>query len=176
MNSIRVSPRRAFTLIEELIVVAILAILSVTTLMILLDATRVERGVARQRVSAEQLAVLEQAWRGDVHAARAIVEAAKEYKTGPAAIVLEVVDSHTSEVEHRAIAAETGADGKISVRRIRLAPDGTVRSRQLLAEGLDVAELGYDAGNRLCTLRVDATRGFGVYKNRQQFTALAALR
>ena len=176
MKAIRARRNGGMTLIEQLIVVAILAILSVTTLMILLDATRVERGVARQRASAEQLAVLEQAWRADVHAARSVLDTSGIYRTDSAGLVLEVIDPQTSAVEHRAIAAETAADGKVSVQRVRLTSDGTTISRQLLAEGLVGAGFGHDAAARLCTLRVDTTQGFGVYRNRQQFTALAALR
>jgi prepilin-type N-terminal cleavage/methylation domain-containing protein len=166
--------KRGFTLIEELIVVAILAIMSATLLQFFLGGIRVERACARQQEALEQIMLLERTWREDVYAAKSLPAQYAGETIGEEMAVVEVVDRVTSSVETRVYRVSPNSDNTFAVDRTRLDEEGSELSRQRLATSLDIVKFGRDGRSGMMTLEVSATRGFSAFNSKQEFVALAA--
>ena len=168
---------RAVTLIEMLIVVAILAILSLTVVMMLITVMRAERAASRQTEAMHELALLQSAWRADVRAASAAPASFGDAAASSRTLILRVgagaaAAGRVAAVVYRIELAEESASG-FSVVRNRIAPDGAVVSRQVLAASVDSAEFGATEGPpRFLTLTASAVRGIDAFRSTQQFSAL----
>jgi type II secretion system protein J len=169
------NPRRGVTLIEMLIIVAILAILSPTVVLLFVSVLRAERAASRQMEAMHELSLLESAWRADMRAASGVVEGDSTAST--ATLVLSLAppqpgDARAAAVIYRVVSLPDATPG-CAVERVRVAGDGTTVSRQVLAAALDSAEFGA-AGDApaFVTLSASARRGMQAYQSTQQFRAL----
>ncbi len=180
--------RGGFTLIEELIVIAILAILSGTTLVFFLTAFRANQGARRQGQVARELTVAERAWRSDVQEAVEFPAAAGMFSATSETLILRrndgaatattVIVYQVRPVETPNISAAPAGTGATVLRleRLRLAPDGSTLSRQELVSSADRVEFGSADAPGLRTLTLAASGGFEAYRSTQRFKALAHAR
>lgn len=161
---------RGVTLIETLIVISMMTIIVNAFFLVYVAAVRAERGITRQQEAMQELALLERTWRGDVHAAKAVLS-----RSSRQTLALDVHDAGTSTTGRRAYIAAPQPDGKFTVDRVRLDARGTTISVQRLATALDSVSFDEDTTSGMQILSVSTTHGYYPHNPRQQFSALAAL-
>ena len=166
--------RSCFTLIEQLIVIAIIGIMLDGVFRVYTTAQRVERSSVRQQEATRDLTILAQSWRRDVNRATQAIDAAGELNATSGTLILEFVDSATSATEQLAYVAQAKTGGLFTVERVKIAATGKPTSRQVVAEGLDNIMFGPVADLPMTSRTVVARRGFGALNTTQEFTAIAA--
>lgn len=160
------SHRRGFTLIEQLIVIAIVAIIVNAVFLVWLVTRRVERAVVAQQDSLSEVVSLVQAWRDDVHRATS-VQPASDTAASTGTVVLALADG--AQVVYT---AASNASGKWRVDRVRRGPEGKA-STQLMAGALDAVEFADGPTSGLLQISLSVNSGFDVQWARQELVALA---
>lgn len=167
--------RAGFTLIEQLIVIAIIGIVCEGVYLVYLTAHRVERSAVRQQEATRDLTLLAKTWREDSNRATRTVESAGDLRESTGTMILEIRNSVTSQTEHVAYVARATDSGKYDVERVRFQVPESAIQRQMLASGLDKASFDRIEGLPMTRMTVSARRGFGSLNSTQAFTAIASL-
>ena len=167
--------RAGFTLIEQLIVIAIIVIVCEGVYLVYMTAHRVERSAVRQQEATRDLTLLAKTWREDSNRATRTVESAGDLRESTGTMILEIPDPVTSQTVQIAYVSRATGDGRFDVERVRLQTSGIAMQRQMLASGLDKASFDRVEKPPMTRMTVSARRGFGSLNSTQEFTAIASL-
>ena len=171
-----ISRHRALTLIELLIVIAIVAILTEPVLMLYLTVTRTARSAAVNQASFEQMSSLATTWRSDVCNAQASLPTTAERETSTHTMILKCMPSERANAPDLIVyrAVPDVAAGTVSVDRVGLGTEGAEVFSQRLASGLSTAEFGHAGNGAFVTLKLAGPQVVN-QTSRAAYTVLAAI-
>jgi len=160
------------TLIECLIVIAIMAILTDAVFRIFTQSLRLERASSAIEVRTESLTALARAWRNDVHGAeRLSFVPSTDPVTSPSVLIeYRSLDSRGPRVWHLV----HGPDKSLTIVREVRNGLGQPQTSQTLAEKLDAVDVSLDDAHQLYSMHIRARSGTAPFMQSQDLTFLAS--
>ncbi len=166
------SLRNAFTLIEQLIVIAIVSMLSASLLVAFLFCLRLEKAISAQQTLSDTFAELDRTWRHDIHGANRVSLVSSRASDTLTTVVLIEYDQRDSRFPCR---YEISPDRRGRFTLVRaIAGDRKTTTTQTLARELMGATVSLDEEKSLYELRITATAGFDVFHARQDLRIIAS--
>jgi prepilin-type N-terminal cleavage/methylation domain-containing protein len=155
------------TLIECLIVIAIMAVLTDAVFRIFTQSLRLERASSAIEVRTESLSALARTWRNDVHGAERV---SLVPSTPSVLIEYRSLDSRGPRVWH----LMRGPDKSLTIVREVRNGLGQPQTRQTLGEKLDAVDVLLDDAHQLYSMHIRAHSGTAPFMRSQDLTFLAS--
>ncbi len=164
---------RGVTLIEMLIVIAMMAVLLSSVLVAYLMVIRIERGVTSQQLAMHSLQLLNRAWRQDIHGAAEVSLSEPASSTTLQTLVVKY-EGKGKEGGRRVYQIIANADGTKAVVRQVFGPSGQELTSSTLVEKLNQARFEQGSKPGIFLLGLEQGSGFDAYRKTTQLTLLAA--